>query len=140
MHIELPDPHPGRCRNLRYVGAECLRCLDYDDTPHVCRFPEPPPSTTSVNYTIQTTSLSPWVAPDVQDRSGISWIDDTTEEWKPMNAKGKRHHVTCFHDEPGITVCTCGGCTCEDPPPHLAPCPRGPGGKYEIPFREMHGL
>lgn len=27
---------------------------------------------------------------------------------KPANAKGKRHSVCCFHDEPGITVCTCG--------------------------------
>lgn len=72
--------------------------------------------------------------------SGPNWIEDRTDDWKPMNAKGKRHHVTCYHDEPGITACTCGGCTCEDPPPHLAPCPRGPGGKYEIPFIERSTL
>lgn len=27
---------------------------------------------------------------------------------KSPNAKGKRHSICCFHDEPGITVCTCG--------------------------------
>jgi hypothetical protein len=53
-------------------------------------------------------------------------INDTTDEWKPMNAKGKRHHITCWHDEPGVTICTCGGCTCDDPPPHVSPCPRTP--------------
>lgn len=88
MHIELPDPHPGRCRNLRYVGAECLRCLDYDDTPHICRFPEPAPSITSVSYTIQTTSLSPWVAPTDE-------FDDELDDEDPRDPNCIAHWPDC---------------------------------------------
>lgn len=43
--INLPDPDIGRCENYRtrvtaidgYV--ESVRCLDYEDVPHVCTFP-----------------------------------------------------------------------------------------------------
>lgn len=27
--------------------------------------------------------------------------------YKPPNRKGKRHHVDCLHDEPGVTLCVC---------------------------------
>jgi hypothetical protein len=45
MNINLPDPHPGRCRNTRTVThadtyIEVLQCLDYEGTRHVCEFPE----------------------------------------------------------------------------------------------------
>lgn len=29
--------------------------------------------------------------------------------WKPANRKGVQHAQCCFHDEPGITICSCGG-------------------------------
>lgn len=32
---------------------------------------------------------------------------------KPPNRKGIRHQQHCLHDEPGVTVCTCGG-NCPD--------------------------
>lgn len=65
MHVELPDPDPGRCRNLRMVGAETVRCLDYDDRPHICSFPEPrPPLLSSDTYTVTPSIPEPWVKPD----------------------------------------------------------------------------
>ena len=40
MFIELPDPNPGRCINIRQGD----RCLDYDFHEGRCRFPEKDPS------------------------------------------------------------------------------------------------
>ena len=68
MHVELPDPHPGRCRNLRTVGPETLRCLDYDNLPHVCVFPEPKRLSSSNSYTVKTVEPEPWVKPGTSGR------------------------------------------------------------------------
>ena len=68
MYIEIPDPHPGRCHNHRPVGHEFLRCVDYEDHPHICRFPEPRPTTTSsamtYTYTLTQAEIKRWVAPE----------------------------------------------------------------------------
>lgn len=34
MHIELPDPSPGRCKNHRMEWGRSYRCLDYEGTKH----------------------------------------------------------------------------------------------------------
>lgn len=90
MHVELPDPNPGRCRNLRYYGPEAARCLDYDDTPHICRFTVPHSPPTTASYTIQTTSASPWVAPtdkeDIDNRDPgcvLNWPDCIDGDYNP---------------------------------------------------------
>lgn len=62
MTLYVPDPHPGRCQNLRMVThsdgyIENLRCLDYEGTEHVCQFPEPEHSI----YSAQ--EHKPWVRP-----------------------------------------------------------------------------
>jgi hypothetical protein len=61
VKVILPDPHPGRCRNHR----DGRRCLDYDHRPHVCEFPEPPPSPTTTSFHITYTRgvIEPWVKP-----------------------------------------------------------------------------
>lgn len=67
MYIYVPDQHPGRCNNYRHIDGQMERCLDYEATPHVCSFPEPPPkhyvwtATTHTTYTIPTPK--PWVKP-----------------------------------------------------------------------------
>jgi hypothetical protein len=68
MYIEVPDPHPGRCRNYRYSHPGWERCLDYDNRPHTCRFPEPTSATTGTSsYTLtwstSTSPPKPWVMP-----------------------------------------------------------------------------
>lgn len=52
--------------------------------------------------------------------AGQYHFDHRGEPWKPRNAKGVRHREHCLHDEPGVTVCTCGGCRC--PEDHLGEC------------------
>lgn len=41
MYVNMPDPHPGRCQNLRpsknRIG-QFLRCLGYEGKPHECHF------------------------------------------------------------------------------------------------------
>lgn len=69
--IRLPDLHPGRCKNTRteWVNGnpETLRCLDYEDTEHVCSFPEPPrPLEVGDSFSYQfteTTTPKAWVKP-----------------------------------------------------------------------------
>lgn len=39
MRIEMPDPYPGRCLNVR----RDKRCLDRDRHASACRFPADPP-------------------------------------------------------------------------------------------------
>lgn len=67
-YITAPDPFPGRCRNHRAVPftLESLRCLDYEGTEHVCRFPEPPPNTPQVGRWAQSNTVTPkpWVRPE----------------------------------------------------------------------------
>lgn len=46
MYIHAPDPHPGRCKNLRpepNVPGELRRCLDRDNHASACRFQDPKP-------------------------------------------------------------------------------------------------
>ena len=44
MFTHLPDPYPGRCLNHRTVTVngypQQVRCLDYENVPHECSFPE----------------------------------------------------------------------------------------------------
>lgn len=69
MNIVVPDPHPGRCRNLRpsrYYSGTFLRCLDYEGTEHQCSFdveriPASNPGWNSATYT--HTEPKPWVKP-----------------------------------------------------------------------------
>jgi hypothetical protein len=67
MFIEIPDEHPGRCRNQRVVFVngypETLRCLDYEAVQHVCAFPEPPLRVASVTYTLGGDTKKAWVRP-----------------------------------------------------------------------------
>lgn len=73
MILNLPDPHPGRCKNYR-AGSDCYgmpnskRCLGYEMKSHVCEF-EPDPERTSVPMGWgQASSFTPpepvpWVSP-----------------------------------------------------------------------------
>lgn len=67
MHVELPDPYPGRCRNHRTVVVdghpEVLRCLDLDGRRHVCRFPDPVRRPVSGGF-VTTGEPKPWTPPD----------------------------------------------------------------------------
>lgn len=68
MFIEIPDEHPGRCRNQRVVWVngcpESLRCLGYEAVEHVCEFPEPPRvSTVKFSYTSVIPEPKAWVRP-----------------------------------------------------------------------------
>jgi hypothetical protein len=76
MFIDLPDPHPGRCKNHRYVFVDgypdSLRCLDYEGTPHVCSFPTPMNRTLHNNYHVwQGSQPVPqvWVKPTQEEPS-----------------------------------------------------------------------
>lgn len=74
MHIEAPDPHPGRCRNVRSCWQNdhivTMRCLDYEGTPHVCSFPRPPVqmSRASGHVFQSTPQPKPWVKPEDGER------------------------------------------------------------------------
>lgn len=66
-----PDPHPGRCPNYRSKVhpdgyLEAARCLEYDATEHVCRFPAfvHQASPGGIAYSQQTVAPKPWVRPD----------------------------------------------------------------------------
>lgn len=71
--LKLPDPHPGRCINLRpaddqYGYPTYLRCLEAEGTTHVCRFPDPPEriKNNDVYHTYSLDEISkptPWVVP-----------------------------------------------------------------------------
>lgn len=69
MHIIQPDPHPGRCANLRssrVTVGKMLRCLDYEGTEHVCRFEveNPLPVATGANTTyVHSRKNEPWKRP-----------------------------------------------------------------------------
>jgi hypothetical protein len=73
MFIHLPDPHPGRCPNLRPMNngfGGMFRCLERaDDNGHVCRFPDPPAVThipaggTGGTGGAPSRKPEPWVAP-----------------------------------------------------------------------------
>lgn len=66
MHYYQTDPFPGRCLNFRMNRAtsENERCLDYDDTPHVCSFENKKPT---ISYGVRIASTratpKPWVKP-----------------------------------------------------------------------------
>lgn len=65
--VEHYDPHPGRCRSFRPVpgSLESVRCLDYEGTDHICRFPPRKPAmTTATSATYSRTDPKPWVRPD----------------------------------------------------------------------------
>ena len=71
--VQVPDPFPGRCLNLRprfdaHGYTQTVRCLEYEAEEHVCRFQSPTVlSTTSGGATICNTALSepkPWVKPE----------------------------------------------------------------------------
>lgn len=69
--IHLPDPNPGRCRNIRILNhpsgdIEHLRCLDYEATVHVCVFPTTPlrPLVTGGFNSYSPTEPKAWVKPD----------------------------------------------------------------------------
>lgn len=68
-YIKLPDPYPGRCQNYRTHQhsdghIETLRCIDYENTPHQCIFPEPK-YVVSTDHNIFTSNNNPepWVKP-----------------------------------------------------------------------------
>lgn len=70
MYINSPDPHPGRCQNLRPSTVKpgtFLRCLDYEGLKHVCSFEkETPPNFAHsvVGGNIYTPAQpKPWVKP-----------------------------------------------------------------------------
>ena len=69
MYVTIPDPHPGRCLNFRakLYGAGMKRCLDYENSRHVCSFEvEKQPRIThdhsSLIYTQEPPK--PWVRPE----------------------------------------------------------------------------
>lgn len=71
--ITLPDPHPGRCLNIRFHWQTgTVRCLDYEGHDSACMFPQPPPHRESTDgtqgYTIKPPV--PWVSP--LDANGMS--------------------------------------------------------------------
>lgn len=81
MHVDVPDPDVGRCKNVRLYRhanseVEYLRCLDYEGTPHVCSFPTPLPRSSSSGWSSATyytvPKPKPWVKPETTDngRSG----------------------------------------------------------------------
>lgn len=69
--IYVPDEHPGRCRNWRHDAStqgQSVRCLEAENTEHVCRFPAHPapiPSVNTVVYDVHFTKSDPkpWVVP-----------------------------------------------------------------------------
>lgn len=113
MYIEMPDPHPGRCRNYRYVGNESYRCLDYDNRPHVCRFPEYTISTTSgtgsasITYTIPKVEPKPWVAPGDEQPYVVDSRDPQCIERWPECRDGDFNPACCRWPK----SCSCGGAT-----------------------------
>ncbi len=38
MHINLPDPDPGRCKTYRVENGQSYRCVEYDNEKHECDF------------------------------------------------------------------------------------------------------
>lgn len=77
MYSALPDPHPGRCQNVRIrnrpdTSIEVVRCLDYEGVPHTCTFPPPREETSpwwwSSGY--KTSPPEPWVKPK-DDMHGV---------------------------------------------------------------------
>lgn len=70
MYNTLPDPNPGRCLNFRTIThgdghIEHLRCLDYENTPHECSFPEPTHFVALVHNIFKSSDPpEPWVKPD----------------------------------------------------------------------------
>lgn len=76
--IPTKDPHPGRCKNLRPVThndghIENLRCLEYENEPHQCSFPE------STHVVVETNNIfrssdppqpEPWIRPDNLSEKG----------------------------------------------------------------------
>jgi hypothetical protein len=73
MNITLPDPYPGRCKNHRWAWNRYYRCLDYEDTKHVCEFDIPesdPAAGSSKSWTQSSQPIpKPWVKPGDQTRS-----------------------------------------------------------------------
>jgi hypothetical protein len=71
MHIDAPDPHPGRCRNYRTVGGTTLRCLDYENVPHRCSFPELPKPVHSdlASSMYRQSEPKPWIKPVSAERT-----------------------------------------------------------------------
>lgn len=70
MHTEMPDPHPGRCKNFRTVWVsgypETIRCLDYEGTAHVCHFPPPADRSLSNSHNVWVGGQplpQPWIKP-----------------------------------------------------------------------------
>ena len=68
MYLITPDPYPGRCLNHRLDVASMsqVRCLDYEGTRHVCRFPKIHAPSKDVQYSTSiysNTKPKPWVAP-----------------------------------------------------------------------------
>lgn len=67
--VHTPDPHPGRCPNLRpstdgYGYPVNLRCLGYADRPHQCSFGEAAQRLAGSTFTSWTPPKpKPWVSP-----------------------------------------------------------------------------
>lgn len=64
-----PDPHPGRCLNIRASAAwtqKVRRCLRLDEHDGACRFPDPEPLLDNHYWATGTYVLpepAPWVEP-----------------------------------------------------------------------------
>lgn len=72
--IHVPDPHPGRCLNVRpqadpnnpHTPGRMVRCLELDASEHVCRFPAAPVKVSGDWGAYQILSErkpTPWVVP-----------------------------------------------------------------------------
>lgn len=88
MYINTPDPHPGRCRNLRPSDAHpgsFLRCLDYEGLKHVCSF-EKETIHSAIDTTIYQSVVKPkpWVKP----RPNLHYVPVRTDS--PTDATGSR--------------------------------------------------
>jgi hypothetical protein len=76
IYIDVPDAYPGRCLNYRWShgSRESMRCLDYEDTRHVCTFAEPDPPVVAASSVISSRRIKepePWVKPgDKRDDQG----------------------------------------------------------------------
>lgn len=70
MNVNVPDPNPGRCLNFRRSKYHpgMIRCLDYENVPHICSFEvEKPPLIThdhSAAFAYMKDEPKPWVKPD----------------------------------------------------------------------------
>ncbi len=70
MLIVVPDPHPGRCLNMRHGN----RCLHYDEHDSHCQFPQDDPEhdlywqVQSRGWMLDQKAPEPWVSPLKEDK------------------------------------------------------------------------